>query len=153
MPITSGMMSSNSIEYETPQWFYDMLDAQFRRKYVLYMPGSLYDKEKKFLSLLRMIDDEYARAHVVILLTFKELISNKQFIKKIKKEGYKLAVTLDKETTLAAKEKSILYFIDYIYVNKKAPKAKEILAYIPDDLVSNIIYDDIINKVGDLGGE
>ena len=39
----------------------DMLMAKFDQKYILYLPETLYTKERKFKGLLRMIDDEYAK--------------------------------------------------------------------------------------------
>ena len=41
-----------------------------------------------------MIDDEYARNNVIILVSYEELINNIGVIKGIRKLGYKFAVVL-----------------------------------------------------------
>jgi predicted site-specific integrase-resolvase len=49
------------------------------------MPSSLYAKERKFKKLLKMIDDEYAKDNIIILVTYEDLLNNKRIIKKLEK--------------------------------------------------------------------
>ncbi|MDD4035909.1 MAG: signal peptidase I [Bacilli bacterium] len=131
----------------------DMILSNFNRKYVLYIPDTLYTKERKLNKLLRMIDDEYAKDNIIILLTYEDLLSNKQIIKKIRKMGYKFALVFSKETVIKEKDRSNLYIVNYIFVNKKDDNMTRILSFIPDELLDNVIYEDIIEKVGDLGSD
>lgn len=131
----------------------DMASANFNRKYILYIPKSLYAKEKKFEKLLRVIDDKYAKDNVLILTTFEDLLINKQFLKKIKKMGYKFALVFNKETTIKEKNRGDLYIADYVFINKKIPNMASVISYIPDELLDNVIYEDIVDKIGDFRGE
>lgn len=131
----------------------DMVSANFNRKYILYIPKSLYAKEKKFEKLLRVIDDKYAKDNVLILTTFEDLLINKQFLKRIKKMGYKFALVFNKETTIKEKNRGDLYIADYVFINKKIPNMASVISYIPDELLDNVIYEDIVDKIGDFRGE
>lgn len=131
----------------------DMVLANFNRKYILYIPKTLYTKEKKFEKLLRVIDDKYAKDNVLILITFEDLLLNKQFLKKIKKMGYKFALVFNKETVIKAKNRGDLYIADYVFINKKIPNMASVISYIPDELLDNVVYEDIVDKIGDFRGE
>jgi|GEM_PF-619076 len=131
----------------------DMVLADFNRKYILYIPKSLYAKEKKFEKLLRVIDDKYAKDNILILTTFEDLLINKQFLKRIKKMGYKFALVFNKETTIKEKNRGDLYIADYVFINKKIPNMANVTSYIPDELLDNVIYEDIVDKIGDFRGE
>ena len=131
----------------------DMVLANFNKKYVLYIPKSLYTKEKKFEKLLRVIDDKYAKDNVIILITFEDLLANKQFLKKTRKMGYKFALVFNKETTIKEKNRGDLYIANYVFINKKIPNMASVISYIPEELLDNVIYEDIVDKVGDFRGE
>jgi signal peptidase len=131
----------------------DMVLTNFNRKYILYIPKSLYTKEKKFEKLLRVIDDKYAKDNVLILITYEDLLVNKQFLKKVRKMGYKFALVFNKETTIKEKNRGDLYIADYVFINKKIPNMASVISYIPDELLDNVIYEDIVDKIGDFRGE
>ncbi len=131
----------------------DMILSDFNKKYLLYIPDSLYKKEKKIEKILRMFDDKYARNNIIILITFEDLLKNKAIVKKIRRMDYKFALVFNNESKMEEKDCGILYIANYIFINKKAPNTEKILSYIPEELLENIIYEDITNKVGDLESE
>jgi signal peptidase len=131
----------------------DMFLSNFNKKYILYMTESLYSKEKKFEKLLRMIDDKYAKDNVIILITFEILLNNKKIIKKVRKMGYKFALVFNQETSVLEKNRGDIYIADYIFINKKVVNIENILSLIPEELLDKVIYEDIVEKVGDFGGE
>ncbi len=131
----------------------DMTTFDFGKKYVFYIPESLYDKEKKFEKLLKMIEDKYSKENAAILVTYEELIKHRVFIKKVKKDGYKFALVFTKDSNIKEKDRGNLYVADYIFVNKKLENIAEIISLIPDDLKDKVVYEDISNKVGDFGSE
>lgn len=131
----------------------DMTTFDFGKKYVFHIPETLYDKEKKFEKLLKMIEDKYSKENTAILVTFQELLKHKVFIKKIKKSGYKFALVFSKDSNIKEKDRGNIYIADYIFVNKKLENLAEIVSLIPDDLKEKVIYEDISNKVGDFGSE
>jgi hypothetical protein len=130
-----------------------MANFDFNNKYLLYIPNTLYKKERKLDKALKMIDDEYARNNVIILVSYEELINNIGVIKGIRKLGYKFAVVFDKQYTFRKKDHGNVYVADYIFINKKAVNAAEVMSFIPSDIADKVIYDDVTNKVGDFGGE
>ena len=125
----------------------DMIKGDFNRKYVFYLPSSLYQKEKKVWRLLKMIDDEYAKNHTLILIDFKDLKQYKYIIKKIKKAGFRFALNFADNKGLLPVDKTRLYMVDAMFVNRKGEGFEEIISYIPDELLEKVIYDDIINKI------
>ncbi len=131
----------------------DMLAFNFRIKYIVYMPDSLYDKEKKLERFLKMIDDEYAKSNVIILTTFSNLLNNKLIIKKARKMGYKFALTFEDNDIIEEKDLKYLYMVNYIFANKKAHNMAKIMSLLPEELAENIIYEDIYGKVGDFRSE
>lgn len=131
----------------------DMFSSNFNRKYLLYIPNSLYTKEKKIKRLLNMIDDRYAKDNIIILLSYDDLIHHKQLIKRIRKSGYKFALVFYNETVINKKDQGNIYVADYIFMEKNYAKATNIISSIPEDLLNNIIYENVIDKVGDFGSE
>jgi uncharacterized protein YrzB (UPF0473 family) len=131
----------------------DMFLSNFNKKYILYMPESLYSKEKKTERLLRMIDDKYAKDNVIILITFDLLLDNKQVIKRLRKLGYKFALVFNKENPSLEKNRGNIYIADYIFIDKTAVNIENVLSFIPEELLDKVIYEDIVDKVGDFGGE
>lgn len=131
----------------------DMLMAKFDQKYILYLPETLYTKERKFKGLLRMIDDEYAKNNVIILIAFADLLKNKAIVKEIRRMGYRFAIVFDKTVEIADKDRGNIYIADYVFINKKVIDIAKILPSIPEELLDSVIYEDIIEKVGYLGSE
>lgn len=131
----------------------DMTLFNFNKKYILSIPKSLYKKEKKFKKILKMIDNKYAMENVLILLSFEDILNNKVIIKNIRKMGYRYALVFDKEIDIDSKERGNIYIADYIFIDKKTVDAEKMVSFIPKDFLGNVIYEDVINKVGDYGSE
>lgn len=126
----------------------DMNLASFDRKYFIYIPASLYSKQKKLESLFKMIDNDYVKTNVIISLTIKDLTKNIQNIKKYKKIGYKFALVIDEKSEINEEIHNELYIVDYIFINKD-----NIDIEIPKELSDKVIYENIIDKIRDFGGE
>ena len=45
----------------------DMLEADFNKKYIIYIPDSLYSKENKLDNIFEIFEDEYAKNSVIVL--------------------------------------------------------------------------------------
>jgi hypothetical protein len=154
---TKGIIAEDKISVLltllSAQLIKDMISSNFNKKYILYIPSSLYEKDKKLEKLLRMIDDKYAKDNVIILITIEDLLRNRKITQKIRKTGYKFAVFFDKETAIDTKNRGDIYIADYIFINKKIVNMKNILSFIPEELVENVISEDIVDKIGDFGSE
>ena len=131
----------------------DMIISDFNKKYVVYLPKSLYTKEKKIEKVLSMIDDEHAKQSTVFLMGIEELSKHKTVIKKLRKEGYQFAIGIDEDFTVDSTNKSAMSLVDYIFVDKNIPNIVKTLSWLPEDVTDKIIYEDIIEKIGDFGGE
>lgn len=126
----------------------DLTNFNYDKKYILYIPESLYDKEKKLEKLLKMLDDKFAKSSVYILVTYQGLLSNKKIIKEVRQSGYKFALAFDKDVDIQTKDKGNIYIADYVFIDKKVNGKEKIFNLIPEELKKNTISEDIINKVG-----
>lgn len=127
----------------------DMLISDFGKRYIIYLPSSLYEKEKKYEKLLRIIEDEYAKENVYILVKYNDLVNNKAHIKRLKKSGYRFALVIEKNTLIKEKDKNSMFVCDYIFISRKDSN----LTKIPEELRSSIIYEDILGKMEGFNGE
>ena len=130
-----------------------MINSNFDKKYIIYLPNTLYSKDKKIEKTLSMIEDEHAKESVVILVRLEELLKYKTLIKKFKKEGYNFALALNNEFNIEIKNYTTLNLADYIYVDKTIPNIVKKLSNFQEDVVEKIIYEDVTEKIGDFGGE
>lgn len=131
----------------------DMLSQEFNRKYIIYVPETLYDKDNKLGKLLKMTEDEFVKNNIIILIRYSELIKNKKIVKELRKNGYRFALVFDETTIIKEKDQSIISVAEYIFMNKKKVDAASMLPSIPENLQNSIIYEDIASKVGNYGGE
>ncbi len=154
---TKGIVAEDKIQILlsllSVQLIDDMMSANFDKEYIFYLPTTLYEKERKLSSTLNLIDNEYAKNHTFILVPYSDLIKNHKVIKEYRKKGYRFALTFTKEDNLLKKYRSRLYIVDALFINKNDENMKDILSSIPEDLSDKVISEDVVPKVGDLGGE
>lgn len=131
----------------------DMLESDFRKKYILYVPESLYIKENKLNKLLTMMEDEYAKNNLILLVKFEDLMKNIKLIKELRKKGYRFALVFDETVEIKTRERNNINVVDYIFMDKKTIDTEKILPNIPEELINEIIYEDIGSKIGNYGGE
>lgn len=128
----------------------DMLGSYFNRKYIIYIPSTLYSKPKKLDKILNMIDDVYAKENIFILSEISTIIKYKKDIETLKKEGYHFASIF---SIIKDKDKKCFNLTDFVFVDKKMYTEKEVASSLTEDIKENIIYEDITDKVKDIGGE
>lgn len=125
----------------------DMLNTDYDNKYVIYLPSSLYDKEKKYERFIKSLNDEYAKSHVSILVSIKDFLDNRDYIKEFTKEGYNFSIVYDSEVKILYEDYGNLYIANNIFIDKDSINVKKVFAFIPEEIYSRFIYDDILNKV------
>lgn len=125
----------------------DMINANFKNKYIIYFPPTLYKKVRKISTVLDLIDDEYAKSHIYILIDFEQFKQNQKRVKEIRKSGYRFVVAIDAKSKLNAASKGLLEIPELIFINKKDLNYENVISYIPKDLIDKIVYDDIFNKL------
>ena len=131
----------------------NMLDANFKNKYMLYLPESIYKKDNKLSKVSSIMDDEFIKNSLYILVHYEELIKNKKVIKDLKKSGYKFAVLFDNTVEVSETNQSILSIVDFMFMDKKKVDTNKILSSIHFDTKGKIIYEDLESKLENYGGE
>lgn len=125
----------------------DMLNADYDKKYVIYFPSSLYDKEKKCERFIKSLNDDYAKSHVSVLVSIKDFLDNRDYIKEFTKGGYNFSIVYDSEVKILYEDYGNLYIANNIFIDKDSINVKKVFAFIPEEIYSRFIYDDILNKV------
>ena len=131
----------------------DMINSEFNKKYVVYLPRSIYSKEKKIEKILSSIDDEYARENILFLIKIEDLDKYKTLIKKLKKKGYQFAIGINSEFNIETANYKVMNLADYIFVDKRIPNVIKTMSSLPEDITDKLIYEDVTDKVSDFGGE
>lgn len=130
----------------------EMLDSDFSKEYLLYIPESLYTKEVKFKQLINVLNDEYVKYSTSILLKYPEIDGNKTLIKNLIKEGFSFALALESDDDIKEKDLKFFYLMKYIIVNEPKEKSK-IIKKLPKDLKKKVIFDNVATKISQNGGE
>ena len=130
----------------------DMLAGDFEKKYMLYVPESLYEKENKLNQFFNLLNDEYAKHSIIILVKYNEIDGNKTIIKNFMKEGFVFAMALDKTEVPKEKDLKFFYLMNYIILNEKKETSK-LVKKLPKDLPAVVLYDDVASKIAQSGGE
>ena len=104
-------------------------------------------------TILNMIEDEHAKDSEILLISMEKLSSSKTTIKKLKKNGYSFAIPIINEESLNSKNYPTMNLADYIFVDKNISNVVKTLTSFPEDIVDKMIYENIVNKIGDFGGE
>ncbi|MDD2504944.1 MAG: signal peptidase I [Bacilli bacterium] len=131
----------------------DMMNLDFEKKYIVNLSSSLYSKEKKLKGLLKAIDDEYAKSHILFLIDFQDIIENKKAIRRLRRLGYRFAIGFKEVDKLLSKDRSCLYLAQFIFIGKSEELTEKIEDFIPADLQHKIIYDDVFDKFNSLEGD
>lgn len=131
----------------------NMLDANFKNKYMIYLPESIYKKENKLSKVSSVMSDEFIKNSLYILVHYEDLIKNKKVIKELKKSGYKFATLFNNTVEVSETNQSILSIVDFMFMDKKKVDTNKILSSIHFDTKGKVIYEDLESKVENYGGE
>ena len=126
----------------------DMIEGNFKNKYLLYLPSSIYDKENKLSNILKLLNNEFVKESVLILVKSSVISNKKKIFKDIKKEGYQIAIVYD-NNPIKEQDSSIYAIATYLFIDKKLSKDISF-----DTVDSNaIVLENILTKVDIPGGE
>lgn len=126
----------------------DMFNGEFNKKYVIYMPDSIYSKDNKLDQVFEMLDDELAKKNINILLSYNGLSDNKKTIKTLIKKGFNFSVDMNDVELLKKSDIKELYVLDYIFISRKKVAKTNIIEVLPEDLKPKIMYEEISSKIG-----
>lgn len=126
----------------------DMFSGKFGKKYFIYVPETLYEKEAKLNKIFKMFDDDFTKNCVNIVIQFSELNKNKKVIKSLIKQGYHFSVDVNQVEKMNKTEEANLHLMDFIFMTKNKATKSNIIELIPSEVKSKITYDDITSKIG-----
>ena len=125
-----------------------MIEGNFKDKYLLYLPSSIYEKENKLNHILKLLSDEFVKNSVLILVKSSVIVNKKKLFKDIKKLGYNIAVVYD-GNQIKEKDNSIYSVATYLFVDKKVSKTLSFDMIDPNI----VVLENILGKVDIPGGE
>jgi len=99
----------------------NIINSQFKKKYLIDYNISLNSKEKKYKRLFSLIDDDIAKEKIIIKINLTDFIDNKPFFIDNMKLGFNYAVILDVKTKLTAQNIEELKFFVYIIIKPSHP--------------------------------
>ena len=111
----------------------DMVNRNYNKKYYVYVPITLFSKEKKLERILKLLDDSYAKDNVIIVTEIESINENKKLVKKLIKEGYHFATDVNGKDSIYKKDDVSLYLVEDIFVSKNDENYKEL--YSDDNFV------------------
>ena len=122
-----------------------MMIGNFKNKYLLYLPETLYDKETKFNHILKLLEDELVKNSVLILVKSSVIVKKEKLFRDIKKQGYQVAIVYDNNDA----NNSVYAIATYFFIDKTTKD--NLKFYVIDS--EKIIYEDILTKIEIPGGE
>lgn len=126
----------------------DMFQGEFNKKYIVYIPESLYTKDNKLDKVFEMFDDELAKKNINILLAYNGLSDNKKVVKQLIKQGYNFSVDMNDVELLKKSDIQDLYILDYIFISRKKIAKTNIIDVLPEEVKPKILYEEISSKIG-----
>ena len=123
----------------------DMMSGNFKNKYLLYLPATLYEKETKLNHILKLLEDEFVKNSILILVKSSVIVKKEKIFRNIKKLGYQVAIVYDNNET----NNSVYAIATYLFVDKKVGDN------VRFDVIDSekIIYEDLLTKVDLPGGD
>lgn len=128
----------------------DMYAGDFNKKYFIYIPESLYAKDNKLDQVFDILNDEFAKKNINILLTYNGLSDNKKTIKNLIKQGFNFSVDMNDVELLKKSDIKDLYILEHIFISRKKIYKTNIIDVLPEDVKPKIIYEEVSSKIGNL---
>lgn len=128
----------------------DMYAGDFNKKYFIYIPESLYAKDNKLDQVFDMLNDEFAKKNINILLAYNGLSDNKKTIKNLIKQGFNFSVDMNDVELLKKSDIKDLYILEHIFISRKKIYKTNIIDVLPEDVKPKIIYEEVSSKIGNL---
>lgn len=126
----------------------NMFNYEFNKKYVVYIPETVYSKGNKLDDIFDMFEDEYAKNNIIVLVQYSKVGENKEIIKKFIKQGYHFAIDINDTAKFKVSDQEMFEVVDYMFLSNKNPNKESVMLFINKTLHNKIIFDDIKDKVG-----
>ena len=149
---SEGLVAEDKIEVLatllSSQLVKDMFAKVFNMTYVVSIPDSLFEKDKKLEKIIGMFDDGHAKNSVLFLLTLDTVNNNKKVVKKFIKNGYHIAINMCDSKNIRKKDEASLYLADKLFISKGNKTIEDDLNKYPSELTDRVIYTDVLEKIG-----
>lgn len=126
----------------------DILNGNSNAKYFVYIPNPLYGKDKKLDRIASIIDNEYAKNHIIITSTVSNILQNNDDIMRLRKKGYLFALIFDEYKEYTSEELAYIFMSDYYFTDEKMDLSK-LSKNIPKQIYDKIIIDNILKRIGE----
>ncbi len=124
----------------------DMLQGDSMNEYLIAIPDSLCDKEKKLQSFFHSNDNEYAKKNIIYLVPYDEFMQHAKIIKDLRKIGYRISCYINQASKLTSKSKTSIALAEYIFIDKKI-KNIDFENVVLDNFKDRIIKEDLDKKL------
>ncbi|MBQ3511683.1 MAG: signal peptidase I [Bacilli bacterium] len=126
----------------------DMLNGEFNKKYFVYIPESIYAKDNKLDQVFDMLDDDFAKKNINIILAYNGLSDNKKVIKQLIKQGFNFSLDMNDVELLKKSDIKELYVLEHIFISRKKVAKTNIIDVLPEEVKPKILYEEISSKIG-----
>ena len=112
----SGIINEDKLFIEYILTSYEVLNEainfDYSNKYIVELANTLYDKEKKIIRLLNILNSPLTKKQISIKINYSDYVKNKDLINSKIKEGYSFALVIDEKDI----EINELILFSYVYV-------------------------------------
>lgn len=126
----------------------NMINNDFEKKYVIYIPESVYSKSNKLDDIFDMFEDEFAKNSIIVLFQYSKMAENKEVIKKLIKQGYHFGVDINDALKFKVSDQAMFELVDYLFISSKNPNKESVLLFVKKELHNKIVYDEMSSKIG-----
>ena len=136
-----GLMAEDKLVVEyylvVIQILKDILNLNFKRKYILEFADTLLKKPKKIKGFLNIINSSAVQEKVSLKIRYEQFVQNKETIYELMRNGYKITIILDNSFDVTFKNIETLEMFEFVIVNRDLKKYNEIKQNIQE--LNNII--------------
>lgn len=131
-----GLMAEDKLVVEyyltVLQILKDVLNLNFKRKYILEFADTLLKKPKKIKSILNILDDAIVQEKVSLKIRYEQFQKNKDIVYELMRNGYKITVILDNSFEMSFKNVEALKMFEFVIISKEFKKYNEIMQEIKE---------------------
>ena len=127
----------------------NILNGNYNSRYFVYIPSPLYGKDKKLDRIVSIIENDYAKNHIIITSTVSNILKNNDDIMRLRKKGYSFALVFDEFKNYTSEELAYIFMADYYFMDSYLD-ADKVCASIPSEIIKKIIKDNILFNHGNI---
>lgn len=115
----------------------DVLNLNFKRKYILEFADTLLKKPKKIKGILNILDSSVVQDKVSLKVKYEKFAKDKETIYELMRNGYKITIILDNSFEITYKNIETLQMFEFVIISKELKQYDEIKQNVKE--LNNII--------------